>query len=99
MQQQEMANLVERQRINANRRPMKLRVPSQSELSPHNSSHEVNFPAHFERQVTASTEGLSDITLESDDGVGSDRTTTACESQLIPVYDANVMQTLLSSLM
>lgn len=77
MQQQEMANLVERQRINANRRPMKLRVPSQSELSPHNSSHETNFPVHFERQVTTSTEGLSDITLESDDGVGSDRTTTA----------------------
>jgi hypothetical protein len=69
----EMVDLVEKQRSHANRVKDRLHKPS------HDAQFDHPMP-HLERQVTTSTEGLSDITFESDDGIGSDRTTTACKS-------------------
>ena len=67
-----MANLIERQRSNA--RMARDTMPIQP-------SHEHHPQLFLERNITTSTEGLSDITsFESDDGHGSDRTTIACKS-------------------
>ena len=65
-----MMDLVEKQRSHANRAKDRLHKLSQD-------THFDHPMPHLERQTTTSTEGLSDITFESDDGHGSDRTTTA----------------------
>lgn len=76
-----MATLIEKQRIHArlsrdaNNASSDL-LPSPMPAAIQDAVHQL----HLERHVTTSTEGLSDITFESDDGLGSDRTTTACKT-------------------
>jgi hypothetical protein len=78
----EMVDLVERQRSQANR--LKDRShKSLQESGSHYDLHNQTIPV-LERQATTNTEGvLSDITFESDDGLGSDRTTTACTNRFL----------------
>jgi hypothetical protein len=80
-----MVDLVERQRSQANR--LKDRShKSLQESGSHYDLHNQTIPV-LERQATTNTEGvLSDITFESDDGLGSDRTTTACTNRFLFIH-------------
>jgi hypothetical protein len=73
-----MVDLVERQR-NATR-ARALKQESVGNLNVSADGYSIYAPPVFERNNTTSTEGLSEITLESDEGASSDRTTTASKS-------------------